>query len=255
MSLYQQRVAQTGKPELVLLHGWGMNAEVWQPVLEPLSRHFSLTLFDLPGLGRSSERPQSYSFEAVAERLLQDAPEQAHWLGWSLGGTVATAAAVKAPERVLSLTTVASNPCFVQRDDWSNAMTDEVFTGFQLALQENAAKTLSRFIMLQTQGGSAAREILRTLKGLLKVGEPSALAESLALLAEDQRSMLADVQCPLLTVWGEQDQLVPVATADLLKALKPEQQSLVVAGAGHLPFLSDTEQFVKTLCDFIGAKA
>lgn len=253
MSLYQQRLAQPGKPELVLLHGWGMNADVWQPLLEPLSQHYSLTLFDLPGLGRSAPLAQGCTVSAMAETLLAQAPEQAHWLGWSLGGNIATAVAVQAPQRVLSLTTVASNPCFVQRDDWPTAMSEETFTGFQQLLATEPAKTLSRFIMLQTQGGSAARDILRQLKTLLKVAQPAALADTLALLALDQREALAQVGCPLLTLWGEQDQLGPQAAAQATLALLPQQQSRVYSGAGHLPFLSDAEAFIAELCAFTEA--
>jgi len=225
---------------------------VWQPLLDSLSEHYALTLFDLPGLGRSADAPQPYSFDAVAEQLLAEAPQQAHWLGWSLGGTVAAAVASRAPERVQSLTLIASTPCFVQREDWQCAMTDEIFTGFQQSLDANAAKTLTRFIMLQTQGGSAAREILRQLKAGLSVGEPSALPESLALLAEDQRELIRNLSCPLLTIWGENDQLVPVAAVEAVKALRPDQQSLVVEGAGHLPFLSDSEQVINSLTAFTG---
>lgn len=252
MTLYQQRLAQPGKPELVLLHGWGMNADVWQPLLDSLSEHYALTLFDLPGLGRSADAPQPYSFDAVAEQLLAAAPEKGHWLGWSLGGTFAAAVANRAPERVQSLTLIASNPCFVQRDDWPCAMTDEIFTGFQQSLEANAVKTLTRFLMLQTQGGNAAREILRQLKAGLSVGEPSALPESLALLAEDQRALIRNLNCPLLTIWGENDQLVPVTAAQAVMTLQPAQQSLVVEGAGHLPFLSDGEQVINALTAFTG---
>ena len=36
-----------------LLHGWGLNAEVWQSIIPRLSAHYRLHLLDLPGYGRS----------------------------------------------------------------------------------------------------------------------------------------------------------------------------------------------------------
>ncbi|MBY4678530.1 pimeloyl-ACP methyl ester esterase BioH [Marinobacterium arenosum] len=255
MSLYRQTFAEPGKPELVLLHGWGMHSDVWQPLIEPLRQHFSLTLFDLPGLGRSTTCPQPYTLEALADSLLAEAPAQAHWLGWSLGGSVATAVAAKAPQRVLSLTTLASNPCFVQRADWPWAMTREIFDGFQQSLADNPTKTLNRFVMLQTQGADAGREILRSLKGLLALypeQPPVALADSLALLVDDRRALLSDVQCPMLALWGERDQLVPAEIAEAMAQLKPDLQQQVYDGAGHLPFLSHSAQFVDQLCRFTG---
>ncbi|MCP5077676.1 MAG: alpha/beta fold hydrolase, partial [Psychromonas sp.] len=48
----KSRVVGQGK-DLVLLHGWGVNSAVWQPVVELLGKHFRLHLIDLPGFGES----------------------------------------------------------------------------------------------------------------------------------------------------------------------------------------------------------
>ena len=40
-------------PDLVLLHGWGMNAAVWGEVATALAQHFRLHCVDLPGHGAS----------------------------------------------------------------------------------------------------------------------------------------------------------------------------------------------------------
>ncbi len=63
---------------------------------------------DLPGYGRSGGFG-AMSLEAMAQRVLEQAPPQAVWLGWSLGGLVASQAIMR-PERVQALVTVASSP-------------------------------------------------------------------------------------------------------------------------------------------------
>ncbi|MDA6076661.1 alpha/beta fold hydrolase [Edwardsiella anguillarum] len=73
-----------GKRDLVLLHGWGLNAEVWRCIVPQLSAQFRLHLVDLPGYGRSGgDTP--YSLAEMTQRVLAQAPERALWLGWSLG--------------------------------------------------------------------------------------------------------------------------------------------------------------------------
>ncbi|MBU5567469.1 alpha/beta fold hydrolase, partial [Escherichia sp. S69_ASV_4] len=74
-----------GNVHLVLLHGWGLNAEVWRCIDEELSSHFTLHLVDLPGFGRSRGFG-ALSLADMAEAVLQQAPDKAIWLGWSLGG-------------------------------------------------------------------------------------------------------------------------------------------------------------------------
>ena len=81
-------------PALVLLHGWGVNSAVWQPVTEQLSEHFCLYIVDLPGFG-DSEPLEHYSLQSICTEVLKVVPESAIWCGWSLGGLIATYAAIK----------------------------------------------------------------------------------------------------------------------------------------------------------------
>ncbi|GAL23196.1 biotin synthesis protein bioH [Vibrio maritimus] len=71
-------------PDLVLVHGWGMNGAVWSACSRELAKHFTVHTVDLPGYGLSHQ--VSYqSMPELADMLLEQAPESAIWLGWSLG--------------------------------------------------------------------------------------------------------------------------------------------------------------------------
>ncbi|MDQ9387065.1 alpha/beta fold hydrolase, partial [Serratia marcescens] len=127
-ALYWQTIGE-GERDLVLLHGWGLNAEVWSCIQARLAPHFRLHLVDLPGYGRS-QGFGALSLEQMTEIVLAAAPPQAWWLGWSLGGLVASQAALMQPERLKGLITVASSPCFAARDEWPGIRPD-VLSGFQ----------------------------------------------------------------------------------------------------------------------------
>ncbi|MBV1787003.1 pimeloyl-ACP methyl ester esterase BioH [Marinobacterium sp. D7] len=239
-------------PDLVLLHGWGLSSAIWQPLIEPLSKHYRLTLIDLPGLGQSPVL-KSTTIDSVTDALLAVAPERAVWLGWSLGGALALAAASRAPERISKLVLAAATPCFVQRDDWPCAMAKDTFDAFTSSLGADAAKTLNRFAMLQTQGSACARLELRLLKQVVagSAAEQQGLAATLALLGEDLRSLLARTVQPLMLVLGEQDPLVPVAVAERIESLCPEASIRRYTTAAHLPFITDPTSFVEDLNGFV----
>lgn len=76
---------------------------------------FTLHLVDLPGYGRSSGFG-AMTLEEMTAQVAKNAPDQAIWLGWSLGGLVASQMALTHPERVQALVTVASSPCFSARE-------------------------------------------------------------------------------------------------------------------------------------------
>lgn len=95
-----------GDCHLVLLHGWGLNAQVWDCITPQLASHLPCTRW-ICGYGRSGGYG-AMSLEAMAQRVLELAPPQAVWLGWSLGGLVASGG--DDAERVQALVTVASSP-------------------------------------------------------------------------------------------------------------------------------------------------
>jgi len=236
-------------PDLVLLHGWGLNSDIWGAFAESLARSFRVTLIDLPGLGRS-EPLQEMSLSSVTDALLSAAPAGGcHWLGWSLGGQLALAVAERAPERVSSLTLVAANPCFVARDDWSCGMEQSQFNAFAESLEQDVRKTLNRFAVLQTQGSRTARAELKQLKAAMNHTGPEGLTAALQLLKSDLRPALAALGCPAQLILGAEDPLVPWALASRARALNPQLDVEMLAQSAHLPFISHAEQVASWVTD------
>lgn len=242
-------------PDLVLVHGWGMNAGVWQPVLEGLSARHRITALELPGHGASAFDPARGTLREWAAACLDAAPAQAVWLGWSLGAQVALQAALDVPERVGGLVAVAGTPRFVQADDWPHAMPDATFRQFAASLASDHAGTLDRFLGLQVRGGDAARETLRELRAAIRARpapQLGALRTGLELLlGVDLRADLPALQPPSLWLFGERDTLVPPEVAHALEALVPSAEILILHGAAHAPFLSSPGVFVDLLGRFL----
>ena len=240
-------------PALVLLHGWGVNAAVWQPVIDNLSRHFTLYLVDLPGFGNSAPLPD-YSLASISAAILQVVPEYAVWCGWSLGGLIATYAALHHTPRVTRLIQVASSAKFVADANWAG-VEPTVFDNFQQGLQANLAKTLTRFIALQAMGCTSARKDSAALKKLLsgsKAADRKALEAGLRLLAEsDLRLSLPRLQQPCLALFGQFDSLVPLPATQAIAALIPRVQVHVFERSSHAPFISEKDQFCSKIVDFM----
>ena len=247
-TLWWQTVG-TGNCHLVLLHGWGLNAEVWRCVSEELASHFTLHLVDLPGYGRSSGYG-AMTLAEMANEVLDAAPQNAIWLGWSLGGLVASQIALTHPERVQALVTVASSPCFSAHDAWPG-IKPEVLAGFQQQLSADFQRTVERFLALQTMGTETARQDARTLKQTvlsLPMPDVAVLNGGLEILrTADLREPLASLALPHLRIYGYLDGLVPRKVVPLLDTLWPESESLVVAKAAHAPFISHPEEIVSAL--------
>ena len=242
-----------GNCHLVLLHGWGLNAEVWHCISAELSAHFTLHLVDLPGFGRS-QGFGALSLEEMAEIVLRQAPERAVWLGWSLGGLVASQIALTHPARVQALITVASSPCFSARDEWPGIKPD-VLAGFQQQLREDFQRTVERFLALQTLGTETARQDARALKAVV-LDQPMPTAQVLdggleILKTVDLREPLSALSLPFLRLYGRLDGLVPRKVAALLDEAWPQSASLIFPKAAHAPFISHPTEFCQVLQAFV----
>ncbi|MGK9174236.1 pimeloyl-ACP methyl ester esterase BioH [Yokenella regensburgei] len=241
-----------GHCHLVLLHGWGLNAQVWDCITAELSTQFTLHLVDLPGYGRSSGFP-AMTLSEMAEIVLANAPGQAIWVGWSLGGLVASQVALMAPERVRGLVTVASSPCFSEQDAWAG-IKSEVLAGFQQQLSEHFQRTVERFLALQTMGTETARQDARQLKHAvlsLPVPPPEVLNGGLEILkTADLREALTALTLPFLRIYGRLDGLVPRKIIAPLDAMWPRSESLIFAKAAHAPFISHPDDFSRALKSF-----
>lgn len=249
--LYWQTIGD-GDRDLVMLHGWGLNAGVWQHLIARLSPHFRLHLVDLPGYGRSQAFPPM-RVEEMVETLLPQAPARAIWLGWSLGGLVASKMALLHPGRVAGLVSVASSPCFTAEEEWPG-IRPETLSGFQHQLSENFQRTVERFLALQTLGTASARQDARLLKSVV-LALPSPSVEVLnggleTLRTLDLRQEMLTLSVPLLRIYGALDGLVPRRIAPVLDKAWPGSRSVIIEKAAHAPFISHPDVFCERLKEF-----
>ncbi len=240
---------------VVLLHGWGMHSGVWCGVVDELCKQYQVTVLDLPGYGRSGWSGSCYSLETIAEQMLEVAPDNAVWIGWSLGGTIAQYIALNEPGRVAALSLVTSTPQFVQSSDWPCAVELSVLAQFSEALLDDDRATLNRFIALQVRGSVDARETLRQLRAqLFEFGLPeiAALKGGLSILqSANLRPVLKNIKCPVQMIFGERDQLVPAAVGEAMQPLLANVRIDVLSGAGHVPFISHPAEFLHATTDFL----
>lgn len=249
--------------DLVLIHGWGMNAAVWEALPEGLKAGLRLHPIELPGHGASPlRRPRDGGpglLEVWADACLESAPAGAVWLGWSLGGLVALAAALNAAQRrpgqMEGLILMTATPRFVQGPDWPAAMPSETLAQFHQGLLADPSGTLNRFLALQVRGSDQARETLRRLRQGLATRpppDPAALALGLDLLAgQDLRQALPRLSLHTLWLFGSHDTLVPPAVARHIEGLSPRARTAVVPGAAHAPFLSHPAETAAIIDDFL----
>ncbi len=64
------------------------------------------------------------------------------------------------------------------------------------------------------------------------------------------REHLYSVTAPVLAVWGEHDNLIPISDAELLVKSVKQGQLTVIKGGTHAPYMSEPELFNQKLLEF-----
>jgi len=234
-----------------------MNSAVWAPFIEKLPVFIEPVCIDLPGHGEFNQQDFK-TLQDLTNHLAEQADKKvtgsAVWVGWSLGALPVLKLAQQHPEKVEQAILIASNPCFVTKDQWQSGVDESVFDLFAQNLQSNIEKTLQRFLSLQVQGMADSREVLRQLRqAIIGQGLPSAAALSagLKVLKEtDLSAELDSLSIPQTWLLGEKDTLVPKNLNAYLNALSGVK-SHIIGGSAHLPFISHAEEVLQHLLESI----
>ena len=243
-----------GDRAVVLLHGYSASVQWWNRVAAALPGQ-RVVAVDLVGHG-GSEAPreaESYSIERQAEavRTALDAlgVRRAVLVGHSMGGFVALALAGQDPEHVErvvisdtpaemnlaempALAGLACTPIIGQAIDRLRSVdviTDSSLqTGFAdgFAVPPLAHRSLEQ---LTHSGLCHARD---------QDGEPAAV------------DRIAQLEQPVLVVWGERDVLTPTA-ANVERYRQAGLTPVVIPGSGHSPMVEAPGEFVNAITEFI----
>ncbi len=235
---------------LVFLHGFAGSAAGWVNLQIALERRRGSIAFDLPGHGKAADR-RPIGHAGVAMRAVLDSLDglgvaRCHLVGHSMGGAVASLLAVKAGDRVASLTLLAPG-----------GYGREIAAGLLRAYaRARSADEIGRLLAGFFGPGFAlprrmAEEIARERT---EPGRTAPLAEiAEAILDGDgqktlRREDLAGLSMPVKVIWGLCDGVLPVGQAEGLPGAFALHR---LAGVGHMPHLEAPRLVARLLAEQI----
>ena len=241
------------KPVLALLHGWGMNARVFDALVALLEDDFEVRALNLPGHGGRAALPLN-TLQSWADDLAQQLPANTMLFGWSLGGLVAMRAALDHPARISRLILQSSTPKFVATADWPHGLALADLQAFGIDLMADPHATLLRFMSLQTRGMDGQKMALQQLRQTMFAAPPAhaiALSSGLSILQQaDLRDDLSHLAQPTLVLHGALDMLTPPVAGVWLAEALPHARHVAFPRAAHAPHLSHGESVAAAIRAF-----
>jgi len=239
-----------GGVPVLLLHGFGGDLNNWLFNHEALSGTREVYALDLPGHGESSKQIERGDIGELADAVVafMDAVgiPKAHLVGHSLGGAVAVSVASAEPERVASLTLIASAGL-------GQEINADYIEGFVAARTRNELKPYLQ--QLFADSDLVTRQLI---DDVLKYKRLDGVDEALRKIADTAfaggkqaslvRNELAEVPVPILVVWGSADRIIEASHA---RDLPGNARVQIFPDRGHMVQMEAAAEVNRMLDEFL----
>ena len=242
--------SQAARPKLFLIHGWNMPPLVWNPVIEQLQKCFDIQVATLPGYVHTTDRREETCVDLLAD-LLDQAPERAHWCGWSLGATLAMQAAITAPKRISKLTLISPTARFLTTDDWPQGISASVFDQLLRITKKKFEVGLKRFLKMQLPDDDQT-DLRNRLAESIVANRPSefALQSGYETLSQtDLRSRLGEITVPTQVIAADSDNVIPPTASRLCAEQIPDAIFQTLGNCHCLP-VTEPVNLARLLLEF-----
>ncbi|HVE94164.1 MAG TPA: alpha/beta fold hydrolase [Acidimicrobiales bacterium] len=254
-------------PVLVLVHGIAGSSTTWEQITPLLTDRYTVIAPDLMGHGESAKPRGDYSLGAYASGIRDLlgvlGHERATFVGHSLGGGIAMQLAYQFPQMTERLVLIASGGLGKEVSLLLRAASlpgaeyvlPALFTGRVHDAAGVAGRLLGR---LGLRGGPVLNEVWNSYSRLTDVRAQRAFVHTIRSVIDiaGQRVSARDrlylaQEMPTLIMWGDRDQIIPVAHAHAAHALMPGSRLEVVRGAGHFLPIERPAVVHSLLTDFL----
>ena len=257
----------TGTP-VVLIHGYPLSGASWEkqvPVL--LKAGCRVIAYDRRGFGRSSQPTAGYNYDSFAEDLHRLVTklglESFSLVGFSMGGGEVVRYIGRYGSEQVNKAVVISGvpPYLLKTSDNPEGVDQSVFQGIESAIVNDRyvffTEFFKSFYNTDKLLGKRIRE--QAVQASWNVAVSSSAFASLACVAtwhEDFRNDLKRIDVPTLVIHGEQDRIVPIASAGARTAKLVKGAKLVSIPDGpHAVNWTHAEVVNQELVNFLGQSA
>jgi poly(3-hydroxyalkanoate) depolymerase len=251
------REGTPGWPPLLLCNGIGASLELLQPFVDALDPRRPVIRFDMPGIGGSPAPVAPYHLATLPSLLagLLDrlGYAQADVLGISWGGGLAQQFALSRPDRVRRLVLVATGPGSLMVPGHPRVLLR------MLTPRRHRNPAYAARVAGELYGGSArenplvARDLLHATTRLdASVPARGYFYQLISTVGWTSLPLLPRLRPPTLILAGDDDPIIPLVNARIMRRLIPRSQLHVYHG-GHLELAADAGRLAAAVQAFLDA--
>jgi len=228
------------KRVVYLLCGLLCDSVVWEAQARALQAAYEVRVISFEGLD---------SMQAMADKVLANAPQGFALAGHSMGGRVALEVVRRAPGRVerLALLDTGYEPVAPGEAERRAVLVDQ-------ALKEGIASIAATWglPMLAPANRDNPALVQAVVDMVGRMSGPIYAGQTRALLGRpDATAVLESIACPAMVICGKEDGWSPPERHERMAALIPEAQLRLIDGAGHMAMMEAPEATLAALQEWL----
>ena len=248
-------------PALILVHGTPWSSFNLRHLINALSDTFTVYYFDLLGYGQSDKSNANVSL-GIQNRLLAELID--HWkldkpniIGHDFGGTTVLRSHLLnniAFEKMVVIDPVALSP-------WGSPFfkhiekNEAAFAGVPDYIHEAIVSAYIKTAAYQTIEKETLNRIIQPWIGADgKAAFYRQIAQASSKFTDEIQDQYSEIKIPVLILWGEEDQWIPVERAHTLLDKIPNSKMVTIPKAGHLVIEERPEVLIKEIRSFLSGK-
>jgi len=223
-----------GRPTLVMVHGAGGRAQIWQNQVGLLDKRINALALDLPGHGNTAGNGRSHISEYaqwLVDILKKIFDYPVFLMGHSMGGAIVQDVAVTSPRCLAGIILVGTGARL------------KVAPVFLESLMDNFEQTLEAVMGLAYAPETHRSLIEQGKEIMMNTGSNVVYNDFLACDRFDSRQVLARIHLPCLVLCGDKDKLAPLKLSEALKQGITGSTLKIIPDAGHMVMI---ERYVET---------
>ena len=226
---------------LVLLHGLFGAVSNWDHVQPHLAKFSRVVALDFPLLEAERSEITVQALAVYAEAFLRsEGYERVTLCGNSLGGHVALRLALEAPDLVEAMVLTGSSGLYEHEPARMPLRPGAAF------VRDQMERVFVREEFITEEGIAEVVGYMRNRATVMNIIQSARSAK-----LDNMQDVLGEIDVPTLLLWGESDQVTPMAVAETFLDLLPQATLLSVPNCGHAPMIEEPSWFARSVESFL----
>lgn len=252
-----------GTQPMMFAHGFGCDQNMWRFITPAFENEYRVILFDYVGAGKSdvgSYNAERYSsLQGYAQDVLDICKElqlsDVIFVGHSVSSMIGLLAALENPEYFSNIIMVGPSPCYINDDNYTGGFEKKDIEGLLETMEKNYigwANFLAPNIMANKERPELSEELTESFCST----DPVIASQfARATFFSDNRNDLVKLKTPSLILQCSDDIIAPMEVGTYVHQNLPQSELKIMKAKGHCPHMSEPEETIKLIKEYLSVIA